>query len=91
MCLSVQSFKGVSRKIEGCYEKPLSKKHSKGASREFHRCFKGVYRKDQVCFKEISKKCFNNVSRTRLSSIESQPKKVAVVVLKAEKDEEPTI
>ena len=53
------SFKGVLRKIEGCSESPLrviqgsfkvSKRHSKGVSSQFQRCFK----EDSMVLKKVS-------------------------------------
>ena len=55
------SFKGVSRRIVGCFENPLrvSKRSSKGVSRQFQRHFKVVSR----VFKESVKCVSNKVSR----------------------------
>ena len=51
------SFKGVSRKFQGCFKEVL---------REFHGSFKGVSRKFQGCLKEVSRVFqgpFKDVSR----------------------------
>ena len=72
------SFKGGSRKIEGCSERPLKviqgcfkvfKRSSKGVSEQFQKCFKEVLRVNKGSFNCVSRKfhkkcqgCFKNLS-----------------------------
>ena len=51
----LESFKDVSRKIEGCFEGVFSgfQGYLKEIQREFQGCFKYVSRKFQGCFKEL--------------------------------------
>ena len=50
------SFKGFSKKIDGCFEIPLwvDLRELQGSPKEVKRVFHGILRKCQVCFKKIS-------------------------------------
>ena len=63
---SLRSYKGVSRKSNGCFNEVSRMFHASFMDRKFQGCFKKVLRVLQGCFEEVLREfqeCFKKVLR----------------------------